>query len=880
LSTATAGPSRAERGIRALLVAGYLAFIAGGFLSPWQPRVFWTVLLPLVPLAIVVMGFPLWRRICPLAWFGEIGRNLKRSSQRKVPAWLEGWFFMATFAGMLVMLVLRLVATNGDGVWLALLLVGLALAALVSNRVWTGKSWCNFFCPVGLIERIYTEPASLREQASNSQCARCTACKRSCPDIDQENGYWRDLTSGGRRIASYAWPGLVLAFYVYFWLRHGDWEAYFDGRWTRLPADGSLAFGPGFFFAPGVPALVAATLTLVVFSAASYGAFAAVEGLLAGRVQDAERRRHLVLALAAFAAFNLFYLWAGAPTLRELPGGIRGVAFLAPLVGTLFLLRRWRRRREHFIRDKGAAKLLRNWPFDEPPPADREEVYGFIKAGEHAREQSLAAYANTVREMIADGLVRGGELRLLGEIRKQLGISEREHDRIIARLSEEERELFTLEGEGRVEERAQLDGYQAALAEVLLRHPSEEEIRELREAFGVSEEAHAKLLERMRGESGALYARAKGLLTRASQARLQISQLLAEDRSSRTFLAHLLHRGQQESLGRVVDFLEVAGEGEKVRPLRDRLFAARDDVRRTAVEQLAAACPEQADIVKRLGPLLTDPIPQPAKVVRGSMMAELLGQLAAAPDPFVRAAVIWAAGEMGGKVAGAMIPGGLTDRHELVRETAVAVAHRALAAAEAQAGGAAAGEGDGAAPEREGRRDALGALRAAVAGQDEASYASLATIERMQFLRRVPLFSDLDPEDLYDLARLTREEEVVPPAAICEEGDAVADDLFVLVNGEAGVTVAVDAAEGGGEKRLGVMKPGEVIGELAVLDGCPRSATVRPLDEPVTVLRIPGELFRSRLLQRARVSGPLLTTMAQRIRRLSQEAAKKREHEE
>ena len=95
-----------------------------------------------------------------------------------------------------------------------------------------------------------------------------------------------------------------------------------------------------------------------------------------------------------------------------------------------------------FIREKGAVKLLRNWPFDEPPPDDAREVYAWIKAGEHAREQNLSAYANTVREMIADGLVRKGELRLLEGVRRQLGISEREHEKVLARLSEEERDLF------------------------------------------------------------------------------------------------------------------------------------------------------------------------------------------------------------------------------------------------------------------------------------------------------------------------------------------------------------------------------------------------------------------------------------------------------
>jgi hypothetical protein len=450
------------------MAAGYVGFIVFGLVSPLQPRVFWTMLLPLLVLAIVLMGFSSWRRICPLAFFGEAGRLLGRGVKRRVPPWLERWFFPVTFSILLAMLVFRLVATNGDGRWLSWLLVGLAIAAAATNAFWSGKTWCNFLCPVSVTERIYTDPGSLRGGA-NSQCAQCTACKRHCPDIDQENAYWKDATRRGRRVAFYAFPGLVLAFYVYYWLRAGDWEAYFDGRWTRQPAGLDLVFGPGFFFAPGVPAVAAATLTLVLFSAASYAVFLGVEAIVGRFVDDEERRRHLVLAIAAFAAWNLFYLFAGAPTLRRLPYGTPAAAFVAPLVGTLVLAKRWRRTRSRYIAEQGASRLLRNWEFEEPPPRDAAEVYGWIKASRHAREKDLAAYANTVRDMIVDGLVGPGELRLLEGVRRQLGISEREHERILARLSAEERHLFQPGNEASIESRAQQAGFERALAEAMLR---------------------------------------------------------------------------------------------------------------------------------------------------------------------------------------------------------------------------------------------------------------------------------------------------------------------------------------------------------------------------------------------------------------------------
>ena len=836
------GPSPWQNRARAVLVVGYGAAVAVGMTTDALPRVFWTMLLPLLPVSIVIMGFPNWRRICPLAFFGDLGRKLNRGTQRRVPKWLEGWFFHVTFGFLLAMLVLRLVATNGDGVWLAGLLIALALAAFVTNRIFTGKTWCNFVCPVGLVERIYTEPNSLPE-VSNSQCVRCTACKKHCPDIDQENAYWQDVTSPGRRFAFFAFPGLVLAFYTYYWLRHGDWEAYFDGRWTRLPATAELVAGPGFFFAPQVPALWAALATLVAFSAASYAIFLGIEVLIGRRVVDAERRRHLALTLAAFAAFSTFYFFAGAPSLRKLPGATRTVAFAAPLIAAVFTIKRSRRTRERYIQEKGAVKLLRNWPFEDPPPEDAGEVYAWIKAGEHAREQYLTAYTNTVREIIADGLVGRGEFRFLDEIRNQLGITPREHEKVIEQLSEEERRMFEQGSAGGVEERAQLEGYRTALAEALLRRASASELTELQRAFGVGPEAHAAALEQLRGESGALLIRARGQLQHALAVGRDLATLGPADGSGATgFLSYLLRRELEAAVSRVLEFLEIAGDPERVQTLRPGLFAADNDTRAAALRQLEDACPGSEALVAELAPLLLDRSSVASESIPEARV-EVLERLVGATDPFLRAAAIWAAGSAratGVERNALLLDRGLQDPHPLVRETAALCISRADNGVD--------GPGN--------------------------RFSSLGTIEKMEFLREVPLFSQLDPEDLEDLSRLTEDEIVAAPRVLCEEGAVEADAVYIILEGLASVVLRARTASGEEiDREVAVLGNGEVVGELSLLDGSPRTATVRPKDGPLRVLRIPGGMFRSRLLHRPRVAQPLLVTLAGRLRRLSQRVA-------
>jgi CRP-like cAMP-binding protein len=97
-------------------------------------------------------------------------------------------------------------------------------------------------------------------------------------------------------------------------------------------------------------------------------------------------------------------------------------------------------------------------------------------------------------------------------------------------------------------------------------------------------------------------------------------------------------------------------------------------------------------------------------------------------------------------------------------------------------------------------------------------------------LRRIPLFAGLDDAELGRLAAVAETVELAPGAVIIREGDA-GDSLFVVLTGE----LAVTKRSGKVEVPLAVVGPGEVQGELAVLEGRPRTATVRAVG-PATLL--------------------------------------------
>ena len=92
--------------------------------------------------------------------------------------------------------------------------------------------------------------------------------------------------------------------------------------------------------------------------------------------------------------------------------------------------------------------------------------------------------------------------------------------------------------------------------------------------------------------------------------------------------------------------------------------------------------------------------------------------------------------------------------------------------------------------------------------------------ERVQLLRDVWLFASCSDAELDAIARLTRAHEVEPPAVLSTEG-APGHEFVVVVEGTA--SVLSRGAE------VGEIGPGMCFGELALLDGGPRTATVRAL---------------------------------------------------
>src|SRR6185295_17969555 len=91
------------------------------------------------------------------------------------------------------------------------------------------------------------------------------------------------------------------------------------------------------------------------------------------------------------------------------------------------------------------------------------------------------------------------------------------------------------------------------------------------------------------------------------------------------------------------------------------------------------------------------------------------------------------------------------------------------------------------------------------------------------------------------------------------------DALFVIVSGEVKITLP---AETGDEAILATLRPGDVFGELALLDGAPRSASASALT-PTEAVVLPRDRFRELIATETGFRDALLTSIAGELRRLT-----------
>lgn len=133
-------------------------------------------------------------------------------------------------------------------------------------------------------------------------------------------------------------------------------------------------------------------------------------------------------------------------------------------------------------------------------------------------------------------------------------------------------------------------------------------------------------------------------------------------------------------------------------------------------------------------------------------------------------------------------------------------------------------------------------------------------------LQSVPLFSNLQEQELEAIAAVSTISHIPENVAILhvdEEGDT----LFIILNGRVSVSKHSDE---GREVILSILSDGEFFGEMSLLDGKPRSATVIAT-EATELLLLRRTDFLDCLARYPQIATKLLSTLAYRLRRTNRQ---------
>ena len=131
---------------------------------------------------------------------------------------------------------------------------------------------------------------------------------------------------------------------------------------------------------------------------------------------------------------------------------------------------------------------------------------------------------------------------------------------------------------------------------------------------------------------------------------------------------------------------------------------------------------------------------------------------------------------------------------------------------------------------------------------------------RIDHLRRVPLFNDCTDEELRRIADISRIVET-PVGTVVTQMGTPGDSFFFIIDGRVSVQTPVGIGD--------PLRPGDFFGEMSLLDGEPRSATVTAMTD-LRLLVVDRSHFWRLLNETPDLVRRILMVLSRRVRRLEQ----------
>jgi Cyclic nucleotide-binding domain/4Fe-4S binding domain len=537
--------------------------------------IFWGIIVPTSILILLIFGHELWRRICPLSFLSQIPRALgwqrkiKRVSANEsvrfeIPrvdknSWLGRNYLYVQMSWFFIGLCSRILFVNADRLALAIWLLFTIFSAIFVGYFYGGKSWCNYFCPMSPVQKIYGEPKGLftskahigDDKVTQSMCriiennqekSACIACQSPCIDIDSERSYWDSINKSDRSLLYYGYFGLVIGYFLYYYLYAGNWDYYFSGIWAYENNQLNTLLSPGFYIfnqAIPIPKIIAVPLTLGLFTMGSYYLGKNIENHFISKYKNqlsAELIRHRIFTILTFIIFDFFFIFAGRSWLSLLPIKVQYIFdFLLVFLSSIWAYQTWARSPEIYSKESLATRLRKQLTklglnisrFLEGKSIENlniDEVYVLAKVlPGFTKDKRQEVYKGVLKDSLEEGYVNtSSSLEVLQQLRLELSITDDEHRKILTELGVEDPSLLDPSKLHSLENSVRLTGYRKALERMLslqqkasidqLLENNYQDIRKLRQEYCITYQEEEEILHGLHPESG-IIARSEHILS-------------------------------------------------------------------------------------------------------------------------------------------------------------------------------------------------------------------------------------------------------------------------------------------------------------------------------------------------------------------------------
>lgn len=882
---------------------------------PIGAALFWGIIVPSALFILLVFGHELWRRICPLSFLSQIPNALKwqRQTKRedkktgkvryeivkvKKDSWLGRNYLYLQFGWLFVGLCSRILFINSDRLFLGLWLLFTIIAAITVGYLYGGKSWCQYFCAMAPVQKIYAEPGGLfsskahtdEQSVTQSMCrtineegkeqSACVACKSPCIDIDSERAYWDGITQQNQKILYYGYFGLVVGYFAYYYLYAGNWDYYFSGAWAHQENQLASLLKPGFYIYGnliGIPKIVAVPLTLGLFSWGGYWLGQVVEKQYKSTLRrhhkslTNEEIQHRIFTLCTYVVFNIFFVFGGRPFIVLLPAWAQGF-YDVLLVGlsTLWLTRTWKRSPDLYSRESLASRFRKQLSklkldvsqFIEGRSLDdlnTHEVYVLAKVlPGFTKEKRHEAYKGVLRDALEEGYVdTASSLEVLQQMRTELNISNEEHREVLEELGIEDPELLNPSKKRNRENLVRLTGYRKALERMIslrqrqsgmdftadigektsvsdLLQNDSNVIRALRREYSITSQEESEILQGFDREAG--------IIRRAD---FLLSQIYDLTDRYRAFNQPILLKQ-----GNVLTLLRSTVQQKKrliVRGLLEILESLGQDAEAIRIAQSLGSL---SPIV--LQELLEDPTSQWHSRLSAEVIALLYQPQESAPACSL---------ELKPEVIIGHLEALLEEANQVIQAMSLYILYQL--------------------DDKRGRTQSRQLLASNLEGkplvremaetllnpkhQPNTAVAAFNAIEKLVYLSNSDFFSGMKSETLMELADRAQIKVYKASAVVTEEGDTCRE-LLLLIEGEA----QIEMHDADGNVSLRNLLPGQILDELEVLSHSKQAGTIIAKVPKTRILAIPVDTFDDLLDRDHEFARRVLEMESRRLQQLVQ----------